>query len=151
MIAQALEGRVDNSMLAGLPPMHAQPGYLPPSSTAFSLTGVVLHNGQPLAGANVQLTGSVTAATFTDASGNYSFAIPPGQYSVRVVATGYIISPSSNNATVTTSNQRVNDFNATLVVPINYCGPAGISNSRQSGNRPDYCGWPIPFEQSGYL
>ena len=128
VIAQALEGRVDNSMLAGLPPMHSQPGYLAPSSTAFSLTGVVLHNGQPLAGANVQLTGPVTAATFTDASGNYSFAIPPGQYSVRVVATGYIISPSSNNATVTTSNQRVNDFNATLLVPlITVVQPASVT------------------------
>jgi hypothetical protein len=118
LIAQALEGRVDNSMLAGLPPMHSQPGYQTPSVTVFSITGAVLHNGKPLAGANVQLTGPVNASTVTDASGNYKFgSTPAGQYSVRVVDAGYVISPTSTNVTVTAGSQRASDFNATLLVP----------------------------------
>jgi hypothetical protein len=116
--AQALEGRVDDSMLAGLPPMHSQPDYLVPSATVFSITGAVLHNGKPLAGATVQLSGPVTTSTLTDSNGNYRFgSTPPGQYSVRVVDTGYIISPNSANVTVTTGSQRASDFNATLLVP----------------------------------
>jgi carboxypeptidase family protein len=118
LIAQALEGRVDDSMLAGLPAMHSQSDYQAPSVTVFAITGAVLHNGKPLAGATVQLTGPVTASTVTDASGTYRFgSTPAGQYSVRVVDTGYVISPTSASVTVTAGSQRVSDFNATLLVP----------------------------------
>src|SRR5262249_42743974 len=61
-------------------------------------------------------------------SGNYQFAnTPPGQYSVRVTATGYTVSPSSISVTVTADSKRGNNFSATLVMPtINVVQPSAV-------------------------
>jgi hypothetical protein len=49
-------------------------------------------NGNPLAGATVDLTGSLAATTTTDANGAYTFGLLSfgGSYTVSVVAPGYI-------------------------------------------------------------
>lgn len=52
-----------------------QAGYIPPAPTTFTVSGnVQTHWGQPMPNVTVQLSGSSTATTQTDASGNFSFA-----------------------------------------------------------------------------
>lgn len=117
--AAALEGRIDDSMLANLPAMHSQASYVAPSANKFLITGNVTNNGVALAGASIQLSGPVTTSTVTDAAGNYQFAnTPPGPYTVQAVASGFTISPPSIRVTVTSSSQRGNNFVATLVTPV---------------------------------
>lgn len=57
-----------------------QNGYIPPVPTQFTVSGnVQTHWGQPMPNLTIQLSGSATATTQTDASGNYSFAnLPAG-------------------------------------------------------------------------
>ena len=52
-----------------------QNGYIPPAPTTFTVSGnVQTHWGQPMPNVTVQLSGSTTATTQTDASGNYTFS-----------------------------------------------------------------------------
>ena len=69
-----------------------QSGYIPPAPTTFTISGnVQTHWGVPMPNVTVQLTGSTTTSTVTDATGNYSFS--------NLTAGGnFTISPEKNTA-----------------------------------------------------
>ncbi len=62
----------------------------------FSVSGTV--TGGPAV--SVTLSGATTLTTVTDASGNYSFAVPNGSYVVTPSAVGLAFSPASQNVSV---------------------------------------------------
>jgi hypothetical protein len=118
IVAQGIEGRGDNGVLANLPPIQPQPDYAPPVSTKFLITGKVAQNGAALSGASVQLSGSQNATAVTDQTGNYQFTnIPPGQYSVQAGKAGYTFSPASISVGISGASSRGNDFAGTLIPP----------------------------------
>jgi alpha-tubulin suppressor-like RCC1 family protein len=61
----------------------------------WSVTGVVLSGGSPLAGVTVTLTGPSTGVYTTDANGNYSFGgLQTGTYAVTPSLAGYTFVPT---------------------------------------------------------
>ncbi len=118
IIAAALDGRIDNSMLANQPATHSQPDYIPPDPTKFLITGTVAHNQAPFSGVSIELSGPLNIVTTTDQNGTYFFKeTPTGVYTVRPAATGYTFSPVSRTVTITSDSSRDNNFTAALVVP----------------------------------
>ena len=118
VVASAIEGKSDNSVLANLPAMHSQPDYVPPSPTRFLITGNVKHNDLPFAALNVSVTGTVNATVSTDASGNFLFEnVPQGNYTLRPQAAGFTFTPSSIAVTISSESTRGNNFTGTLVTP----------------------------------
>ena len=136
IIASALEGALDNSILAALPALHPQPNYTPPASTTFLISGSVLSNGVPLPGATMQLSGPGSLTGTTDQNGNFKFTLQPaaaGNYTLTASATGYNLSaPATIQITAdangnTGGSSRNNNFTATLQTPvITTVQPAGI-------------------------
>ncbi len=128
IVAAALEGRVDNGILANLPAMHSQPDYVPPNQTKFLITGTVRHNNVPLAGAHISVTGTMITSADTDDAGNYLIRnVTPGAYAIQASAQGYTIAPPSLNVTVGSESSRNNDFSATLIPPtITFVQPVGV-------------------------
>lgn len=60
------------------------------ASASASIKGVVTGSGSPLSGAMVYLKGPVAKRTTTDTKGEFVFeALPAGNYTIRVVKTGY--------------------------------------------------------------
>ena len=67
-------------------------------------------------GATVTLSGSASAATTTDASGNYSFAfLPSGSYTVTPSLAGYIYAPTSQTVSISTASVSGVNFTASLL------------------------------------
>ena len=131
IIATALEGAIDNSVLAALPAMSSAQSYTPPDPTTSPISGTVRSNGAPLAGATIQLTGPATASATTDQFGAYNFSLqqpPAGDYVLGASATGYTLSaPISVHIDGPGSSSRNNDFAATLQTPtITAVQPAGL-------------------------
>jgi hypothetical protein len=118
IVASAVEGKTDNSMLANLPAMHSQPDYVPPAPTRFLITGSVKHNGVPFPALNVSITGTLNATVSTDEAGNFLFQnVPAGNYTIRPQAAGFTFSPASIAVTITSDSSRGNNFAATLITP----------------------------------
>ena len=68
-------------------------------------------------GATVALSGTSTASTTADASGNFSFSgLSDGSYTVTVTRTGYTFTPASAPVTLSGSNQTVS-FTSAVVPP----------------------------------
>lgn len=66
------------------------------SLMGFRISGRITEFGRPFAGVKVNLTGSRTASTVTDAEGNYSFTAPAeGNYTVAPESDAYAFSPAS--------------------------------------------------------
>jgi len=128
IMAEVIEGSVDGSQLMRIPTMQTQPGYKVPEVQRFLATGTVLHNGQPLAKAGVELSGVVHIATVTDALGTFTFQnIPPGTYTITPQLAGYTFAPAQTSFTIVNDNSRNNNFAATLVPPvIQSVNPPGI-------------------------
>jgi hypothetical protein len=69
--------------------------------TALPTTGIVTGtvtdsgHGQPIAGAQVTLTGAGNAAAVTDSSGAYRLAAPPGPVTITASATGFLTATGS--------------------------------------------------------
>lgn len=77
----------------------------------YSISGQVLVNGIPEADVLVSLTGSasnvraaVSSSTLTDAGGNYSFALLPGNYILTPTKAGYYFNPPQFAAALQNSN-----------------------------------------------
>jgi hypothetical protein len=116
IIVSALEGALDNSILAALPATHSQPEFTPPNVTRFLISGTIRHNGVPFPGVTVQLSGPVSVSTVTDQNGTFTFLnTPPGSYSLRPIASGFNFSPGALSVTITTESRRNNDFSASLI------------------------------------
>jgi len=89
-------------------------------TTTFSISGTVTCDGQ--AGITMTLSGSVSATTVTNASGNYIFTgLSNGTYTVTPSKLGYGFSPKST--TVTISGANVTGINFTPTCPYySICG-----------------------------
>ena len=72
-------------------------------TTALKITGRVVNTaGNPLSGITVNLTGTASGSTQTDASGNFSFLnLASGNYTVSPFSAGYAFAPSSYNFNLT--------------------------------------------------
>lgn len=127
IIAAALEGSFDNTVLANLPAVHPQSGYNPPTSNTFLISGTAFSNGVPLPGAIVQASGPSSLSTTTDQNGNYKLSLPapaPGVYTLTGSDLGYnfsspitvqVIADANGN---TGGSSRNNNFTATLQTPV---------------------------------
>ena len=79
----------------------------------FTISGRITLSGAGLAGVSVALSGSQTASTTTDSSGNYSFSglLPGGPYTVTPSAAGFSFAPS-NQAFANLANNQTANFTA---------------------------------------
>ena len=82
----------------------------------FSITGRITRVGASLGGVTVNLSGTVTVSTVTDANGNYQFSNLPagGNYTVTPVLSNHVFTPSSRTFNNLNTNQ-VADFTATEI------------------------------------
>jgi hypothetical protein len=86
-------------------------GTTPPSSTS-TISGTITPATLGL-GITVNLTGSETASTTADGSGNYSFSgLAAGTYTVTPLESGIVFSPASLNITITGTPVTGADFTA---------------------------------------
>ncbi|MBI5890712.1 MAG: carboxypeptidase regulatory-like domain-containing protein [Nitrosomonadales bacterium] len=84
----------------------------PTAITSYSISGTV--SGATVSGVTVNLTGTSTASTTTDASGNYSFtALANGSYTVTPSQTGFTFNQLSAAVTVSGANVTGTNFTAT--------------------------------------
>jgi uncharacterized repeat protein (TIGR01451 family) len=88
--------------------------------STYTVSGRVSSTGTGVANIAVSLTGSTTASTNTDSSGNYSFSglASGGNYIVTPSGGSYTFTPASQTVANLTSNQVVN-FTAGTVAPTN--------------------------------
>ncbi|MFN8011962.1 MAG: SdrD B-like domain-containing protein [Holophagaceae bacterium] len=87
--------------------------------STFSLSGTV--SGAVQQGVLINLTGTASAATTTDASGNYAFSnLANGSYTVTPALAGYTFTPSSLTVPVSGANVTGKNFTATAIVPPTY-------------------------------
>jgi hypothetical protein len=73
------------------------------STVSYSISGTI--SGAGGNGATVNLTGTSTATVMADASGNYTFAgLQNGSYTVTPSKTGFLFTPASQPATISSGN-----------------------------------------------
>jgi hypothetical protein len=95
----------------------------------YSLSGTVspAANGS---GATVSLSGAGNATTTVSSSGTFSFSgLPAGTYTLAASKSGFTLSPSSQNATITNANLAGVAFNATATVTPTYSISGTISSA----------------------
>lgn len=118
IIPAAITGTTDSSGLRNLPFTPAPPGIVIPPQEEFLAVGSIVSGGAPIPGASVLLSGPVSGVIVADSSGSYTFRdIPAGAYTLTAGATGFALTPSSINISITDSNSRNNNFSGTLIVP----------------------------------
>jgi hypothetical protein len=100
------------------------------STPTYSISGTVTQDGSALQGVTVTLSGASSAATNTDASGNYPFdKLAAGTYTVTPTLAGYAYSPSAPSVTISSANRTQNFTAASIVTSysisgtISYGGP----------------------------
>ncbi|MCX8031517.1 MAG: carboxypeptidase regulatory-like domain-containing protein [Thermodesulfovibrionales bacterium] len=104
-------------------------------SSVFSISGTITRSGTPLPAVTVNLTGSTTASTTTDANGNYSFNnLDNGNYTVTPALSGFTFTPANravtiNNANIVGQNFTANASNFTITGTITSSGAplAGVT------------------------
>ena len=80
----------------------------------FLISGTVTSSGSGLSGVSMALTGTSSASTTTNASGNYSFSgLSNGSYTVTPSKTGYTLSPTNIAVTISGADQTGKNFTAT--------------------------------------
>ncbi|MGB7201973.1 MAG: FG-GAP-like repeat-containing protein [Pyrinomonadaceae bacterium] len=104
--------------------VYEHPAWQPVSQApnTFNITGRVTYNNLPLGGVSVNLTGSTTASTTTDAVGNYQFSglSAGGQYTVSPSRLRYYFTPTNGFFFSLLSNQTAN-FDVLAVCQGNNC------------------------------
>lgn len=93
------------------------PTTINPAAATYSISGQITNGGEGLSGVIVALSGSATAATTTNASGNYSFAnlSGAGSFTVTPSLNGYTFTQPSITLNSLSSNQTNLNF-ATSVI-----------------------------------
>jgi hypothetical protein len=82
------------------------------SSEKYGISGTI--SGDVVSGVTVTLSGDSSASTTTDSSGNYSFTNQEkGDYTVTPSLSGYTFSPSSQDITISDTNEADIDFTST--------------------------------------
>jgi hypothetical protein len=85
----------------------------------YSITGAV--SGSVAQGVSITLTGTATASTTTDNSGNYSFAnLANGSYTVTPSLSGYTFSPTSSAITINGADSTAHDFTSSAASATTY-------------------------------
>jgi len=73
-----------------------------------TLTGTVASaTGEPVAGAQIRLTGAAAVTTTTQADGSYQVRLPAGDYSMAVSSYGYAAAPTASGVSVTAGGTTV--------------------------------------------
>ena len=82
----------------------------------YSVSGTVMtSSGSPLVGATLNLTGAATAATTTNANGNYSFTgLSNGVYTVTAAKNNYTFSPGSISFNIYSADKTGQNFTGTV-------------------------------------
>jgi hypothetical protein len=109
-------------------------GVSDPSALTFNISGTI----SGTAGATpVDLTGTTTAATITDGSGNYLFTglVNGGSYTVTPVGTGFTYMPASQTVTISGANMTLN-FSAAIQVAPAFSISGTISPASNGGGLP---------------
>lgn len=83
----------------------------PPVAAAKTVTGTVRFNGTGLGQVRISITGDQTTSDFCDGSGNYTFHLDNGTYTVTPSRPGYSFVPASQTVTIN-NNGFVVDFTA---------------------------------------
>jgi hypothetical protein len=77
-----------------------------PGTISGNVSGIV-----PPSGIAITLSGAGAAGTTTDSSGNYTFSVPPGTYTITpTVPGGYTSTPASGSKTVTAGGSQTQNF-----------------------------------------
>ena len=83
----------------------------PEQADAYSLSGGVTANGNPLAGVNVTATGDTTFNATTNSNGEYTFVgMPAGIYAITASKVGYSFTPVSLSVELVDSDVSAVDF-----------------------------------------
>ena len=90
------------------------PAFAASTAPTFTLSGTIAGGS----GATVSLSGAATATTTADASGNYSFTVVNGTYTVTPSKSGLVFTPTSQTKTVNGANVTGVNFSATQTVSI---------------------------------
>lgn len=81
---------------------------------SYAIKGQILDGSKPLSAITVNLSGSQSLSTTTDAGGNYSFSVPAeGNYLITPTSALYTFSPSSAFYSNLSANQTLNFVTAT--------------------------------------
>src|SRR5512134_3407454 len=86
-----------------------------PVTKPYIISGQVTSNGPGLSGVNMTLSGASSATTTTDNTGNYTFALDNGSYTITPSKTGFTFNPTSSPQTVSGANITAVNFIATSV------------------------------------
>jgi hypothetical protein len=109
-------------------------------SGTYSISGIITANNAPGSGVTVTLSGGLSAATTTNASGAYSFngLTAGGTYTVTPSLTGYAFAPLSQTFTAFLGNQTAN-FTAIQGLQFYPVAPCRVADTRAAA------GFPTPF------
>ena len=100
------------------------------SAQVYTISGTI--GGPGAAGATISLSGSSTATTTADGSGNYSFpGLLNGSYIVTPTNAGFIFTPSSQSITISGSNTTA-DFSSLPTVTSVSLNPASVIGGNTS-------------------
>jgi hypothetical protein len=98
------------------------------TTAVYSISGTVTSGGSALSRVTMTLSGTASATTTTDTSGNYSFTgLVNGSYTVTPSKTGYTFTPTSKSVTISSANVAGENFTATAVYSISGTVTAGGS------------------------
>jgi plastocyanin len=86
-----------------------------PVTKPYIISGQVTSNGPGLSGVNMTLSGASSATTTTDNTGNYTFALDNGSYTITPSKTGFTFNPTSSPQTVSGASVTGVNFTATQV------------------------------------
>ncbi len=100
------------------------------TSAGYTISGVV----SGITGVSVALSGASTNTTTTDTSGNFNFAtLGAGNYTISPSKTGYVFSPVSRAATVSTASLTNLTFAATATTAATYSISGTVVGSAVAG------------------
>lgn len=119
ILPAGVERRTDGTGWATRRALPAASDFMSGAPSELFAVGTVRSNGVGLPGVTVQLTGTQSDITLTDAAGTYLFDnLTSGSYTLTGQAIGYTIAPTQLNFAITTESSRDNDFDATLITPV---------------------------------
>lgn len=102
----------------GIQPGASNPSAAAPAAT-YTLSGSVADGfAAALEGVTITLTGDASDSTTTDASGDWSFTVEDGSYTVTPTKSGYQFVPTSASPTVSGGNEVVSAFRADQGLPL---------------------------------
>jgi plastocyanin len=106
-----------------------------PVTKPYIISGQITTTGSGLSGVTMTLSGASSATTTTDNTGNYTFALDNGSYTITPSKTGYTFSPTSSPQTVSGANITAVNFTATPVQagPYSISGQVTLDNVGLSG------------------